>query len=394
MLRILAIETSCDETAIAVIEASGNRNGLKFKTLSSIVHSQVDLHAPWMGVVPTLAKREHAINLVPTLITALKQADIFAQRVTPKPISKSLATKLEKLLARETGLFDVTSKLLYEIDPPEIDMIAVTSGPGLEPALWVGINFAKTLATAWKKPLIPVNHMNGHLISPLLSPLIGKDTGTKIAFPSLALLISGGHTEIIFAKNLLSRKIVGQTKDDAVGEAFDKVARMLDLPYPGGPQISKLAKHHAKFGDQFVFPRPMIHSADFDFSFSGLKTAVLYRIKKAEPLSSEQKEEVAYQFEEAATDVIVHKTEKALEKFKAKSLLVGGGVIANEKIRSRLTTMIETKYPNVSLLLPGRELTTDNALMIAGAAYLAHLRDKNAGKNFGSIKAEGSLRLS
>ncbi len=395
-MKILAIETSCDETAIAIANASGNFEGLKFELLSSIIHSQVKLHAHWQGVVPTLAKREHSLNLIPLTSQALKDAKLFRKNNKKFFLKKKDSSAIEKLLSREGGLAENFINFISQVQKPKIDAVAVTFGPGLEPALWVGINFAKALSLIWQKPLIPVNHMNGHLISSLLPQELNKVKKIKIEFPALALLISGGHTELVLVKNWRHRKIIGQTRDDAVGEAFDKVARMLGLSYPGGPEISKIAKHYDKFGDQFIFPRPMVDSLNFDFSFSGLKTSVLYRIKNLSKLDDATKQEVAFQFEEAATDVLIRKTKKALEKFKVKTLLVGGGVIANQKIRSRLVELISNSFPDITLSIPSLKLTTDNAAMISGAAYIQWLKDKTKLQKVGvsKIKARGSIRLS
>ena len=246
----------------------------------------------------------------------------------------------------------------------------MTNGPGLEPALWVGINFAKALSLTWDIPLIPVNHMEGHIYSSVLQ----KENETivtlpDIAFPALSLLISGGHTELVLIKKWGSYEVVGATRDDAVGEAFDKVARMLGLPYPGGPEISKHAEaareKQVELGQSL--PRPMIDSDDLDFSFSGLKTAVLYRVK-GKKLTREDKEKLARGFEDAALDVLMTKTKRALEKTRARALIIGGGVSANKALRERFLQFAGTS--DITLYIPELSLTTDNALMIAiaGAA--------------------------
>ncbi|KKP80965.1 MAG: putative tRNA threonylcarbamoyladenosine biosynthesis protein Gcp, partial [Parcubacteria group bacterium GW2011_GWB1_35_5] len=245
---ILGIETSCDETAVSVIEAKGDLKSLQFKILGSAVNSQIEIHKPYGGVFPALAKREHLRNLPLVLEEALKKADI-------------------------------------KDDLDKIDIIAVTVGPGLEPALWTGINFAEKLGKSWGKAVIPTNHMEGHIASVLFktdeSESKKEQTKSRIEFPAIALLISGGHTELVLLKSWVSKETIGETQDDAVGEAFDKVARMMNLPYPGGPEISKLAEK-ARLEDislEKKFPRPMLHSKDLNFSFSGLKTAVLYYLK-------------------------------------------------------------------------------------------------------------------
>ncbi len=295
------------------------------------------------------------------------------------------------LLARESTLYDQLETFLSNTEKPDVDAIAVTSGPGLEPALWVGINFAQALGEVWNLPVYPINHMEGHIVSPLFE--IGKTK--NIAFPALSLLISGGHTELVLMKNWLQYEVIGQTKDDAVGEAFDKVARMLALPYPGGPEISKLAEQisaedAAALGVKF--PRPMLHSPDFNFSFSGLKTAVLYFIKKQEaiaPMTPALKAAIARDFEDSVVDVLIGKTRKALEQHTVKTLILGGGVIANKKIRSAFETLA-TEFSDVTLLLPPMQLTTDNAVMIAVACYFNMLMDKKPQKG---IIAQGNLAL-
>jgi len=447
MIRILAIETSCDDTAISIVEFADQNDRtsdvLSFnrdrdltrlanrqassRVLSHLVSSQIEIHRKWGGIVPNIAKREHQLALVPLLRQALTEANLFLnsqEHQNRKPAG------LEEVLNREPELLVACKDFLPTIETPEIDVIAVTTGPGLEPALWVGLNFAKALATVWQKPLIPINHMEGHLYSSLLQKIrIEMDsrfTIQDIRFPAVVLLISGGHTELVLMKNWLSYKLLGQTRDDAVGEAFDKVARLLGLPYPGGPQISALAeiaelrglkaddrewnlRQSASFQRKsaFTLPRPMIDSPDLDFSFSGLKTAVRYLIDKLpKPLSEEQKIEIAYEFEQAVTDVIISKTQKAIEQTgvrpyrtgtfgRAQTLLVGGGVIANKRIRASLGSL--TSKLGVTLHLPEPWLTGDNATMIALAGYLRSKNKENILKSntqeFQNLKATGTLRL-
>jgi N6-L-threonylcarbamoyladenine synthase len=335
---ILGIETSCDETALCVLEYKNNKPNV----LANIVHSQMDLHKEFGGVFPALAKREHIKNL-PLLY--------------------------EKVL-KGSGLKET-----------EITHIAVTEGPGLEPALWTGIVFAKELAAKLQIPIIPVNHMEGHIVSTFLENPIPE-------FPSLALLISGGHTELVQVDQLGEYKILGRTRDDAVGEAFDKVARLLNLPYPGGPEISKLAAQakEENIPRSITLPRPMIHSKDFDFSFSGIKTHVLYTLQKIENISEDIKKDSAREFEEAVTEVLISKTRKALEAAEFKTLIIGGGVIANTYIREAFTKLAEEF--DIPLYLPAPGTTGDNALMIA---YAAALLPKT--KDPSSISARGNLLL-
>lgn len=355
-MLILGIETSCDETGVALVECSGSLEEPNFILLGSALHSQVDTHALYGGVYPMLAKREHEKNLPIVLEQALKNA------------GKTMAG---------------------------VDKIAVTVGPGLEPALWAGINFAEGLADKFKKPLIPADHMEGHIVSVLLN----KSENSKFEFPALALLISGGHTQLIYMKNWKEKEVIGETKDDAVGEAFDKVARMLGLPYPGGPEISVLAEKarnsksevrniqntHTKY--DIHFPRPMINSGDYNFSFSGLKTAVLYYIRKQQELSDEHKALIAKEFEDAVVDVLISKTRKALEEYAPKSLVLGGGVVANKLIRKKFLDLGERE--SLPVLIPEKNLSTDNAVMIAMAAYFSLI----SGEKLPELKANGNLKV-
>ena len=339
------------------------------------------------------------------------------------------------------------------IEIPNIDAIAVTQGPGLEPALWVGINFAKALSLVWNKPLIPVNHMKGHLLSAFISRKKKFSTRlptgrfsirqlanqfsnnfqcsnfqiNEIKFPAIGLLISGGHTELVLmnppAGGWNSYEKIGQTRDDAVGEAFDKVARMMGLPYPGGPEISKLAQlqrnkisRNSTSRDvkveslQIKLPRPMLNTDDFDFSFSGLKTSVLYLIKKLKKdnnwgkLPQEIKQQIALEFEEAVTEILLKKTEKAIEKYQVKTLILGGGVVANNYIRESFQSL-GNRITKLEVLMPDKEFSTDNAVMIGIAGYFEYLtcplirrEQKEKGQlqnvtDLKELKADGNLKL-
>ncbi|MES2214278.1 MAG: tRNA (adenosine(37)-N6)-threonylcarbamoyltransferase complex transferase subunit TsaD [Patescibacteria group bacterium] len=349
-MKILAIETSCDETAIAILEATGTLQNPEFKILGNSLISQIDLHQEFGGVVPHLAKREHQKNLPIILKKALGEAGI--------------SENLEG-----------------------IDFIAVTSGPGLEPALWTGILFAEELGEKYGKPVLPINHMEGHIYSAIFN------VKESLSFPALTLLVSGGHTEIVHIENFGKYEILGKTRDDAVGEAFDKVARLLGLPYPGGPEISRLAEAHRQKGltPSMILPRPMIHSKDFDFSYSGLKTSVLYLLKGQE-ITEHLREEVAHAFEDAAIEVLLEKTGKALEARGAKTLIVAGGVANNTYLRKEVTKLAET-FQGLTLLLPEKSLTTDNAVMIGVTAYIRVLEDPLSLEGVGKIKARGNLSL-
>ncbi|MBP6883859.1 MAG: tRNA (adenosine(37)-N6)-threonylcarbamoyltransferase complex transferase subunit TsaD, partial [Candidatus Pacebacteria bacterium] len=349
-MKILSIETSCDDTGISILQATGKLKNLSFKVLADSLAIQD--HAQYGGVFPMMAKKEHLKNL---------------------PIL------LEKVLKK--------TKLNKKTKP--VDAIAVTYGPGLEPCLWTGIVLAQELSEKWGVPVVPTNHMEGHILS-----VFGKTTGQfkfpKVEFPALALLVSGGHTELVLVKDFGKYKIIGKTLDDAAGEAFDKVARMMGLPYPGGPHISKLA-HEARLAQErssgLSFPRPMLHSKNLDFSFSGLKTAVLYYIQKNK---SYDKAEVAMEFENAVVDTLIHKTKKAIEEYKIKTMIVAGGVAANKHLKSEMQKLTKNK---IKLYFPTRELSRDNALMIGIAGYLNYVKKSGRFPKASKIKATGNLQL-
>jgi N6-L-threonylcarbamoyladenine synthase len=419
-MKILSIETSCDDTAITIMEVKGGTKKPSFKILANVSNSQIKIHVPYGGVYPMLAKREHIKNLPILLEQVLKE------------------TKLGKSQA-----FLNPQSLALKSDNSGIDLIAVTYGPGLEPALWTGIVFAKELAKKWNVPLVPVNHMEGHILS-VFGKSKGKFSIPKIEFPVLSLLVSGGHTELIFFKDWpasnsaslggLKYKIIGETLDDAAGEAFDKVARIMNLPYPGGPQISKLAEikrkaflapllnkegvgggnsknHHLALkgtppqqgGEKMALPRPMLHSKNFDFSFSGLKTAVLYLIrdltkKDSNILQNDKiKQAIALEFENAVVETLVYKTIKALEKYKAKTIMVAGGVACNKHLQREMKKAIAPAKgrasKDIQLLFPSKELTGDNSIMIGMVGYLQYIKAKRKKINPDKIKAEGGLRL-
>lgn len=411
-MKILAIETSCDETSVAIAEAKGGLKNPSFEILSNAILSQIKLHADWGGVVPMMAKREHQANLIPVLKKALEksylpilnsQFSIFKQ--------KSKLRKIQKILEREPELLEQFLKSMPTIKIPKIDAVAVTVGPGLEPTLWVGINFAKALSLVWGKPIIAVNHMEGHIVAVLLQnggisnsqlPISKQITNhKKIKFPALALLVSGGHTELVLVKKWGNYKIIGETRDDAAGECFDKTARMLGLPYPGGPEIAKMAinlkSQISNSNLKIQLPRPMINSDDYDFSFSGLKTAVLYLLKDLEkkiPKKSDRLKLVPFicgEFQQAVIDVLIAKTLRAAKEFKVKSIILGGGVAANKELRKQMGAMVKKNMPSASLLLPSIQLTTDNAAMIGAAGYL-HAIDKDFAKPE-KLAAKGNLGL-
>ncbi len=315
-MRILGIETSCDETAVALVEGNGGR----VKEIESLVATQMKIHALTGGVVPEIAAREHVGVIIPLLKTLL-------------------------------GDFKIK---------PKVDVIAATGGPGLFSSLMVGLETAKTLSYAWDIPLVRVNHIEGHLYSSLINE---KE---ELQFPALGLIVSGGHTELLLLRGHGKYKLIGRTRDDAAGECFDKTAQMLGLGYPGGPAIAKAAE---KGNPQaFKLPRPMLSEDNFEFSFAGLKTAVLYSVRDAKSGIKNLKNDMAASVQAAIVEVLVEKTIRAAKKFKVKTIIVGGGVIANEFLRMSLEARVK-ELPGITLRLPQRKYTTDNAVMIGTAGY-------------------------
>ncbi|MFQ5541146.1 MAG: tRNA (adenosine(37)-N6)-threonylcarbamoyltransferase complex transferase subunit TsaD [Candidatus Paceibacteria bacterium] len=395
-MKILAIETSCDETAVAVLEAECASEKTAFTVLGNALYSQAAKHAEYGGVYPNLAKREHQENLVPLTVRALTEANLLQSAPKPTMINHSGFGGI-----RDEAFRNASIDFVNRYTKPDIDLIAVTSGPGLEPALWTGVSFAEALGAAWDIPVVGENHMEGHVVSALLEKeaadtvVMNRYSIREPEFPVLSLLISGGHTELVFAGDWFEYELVGRTRDDAVGEAFDKVARILGLPYPGGPEVAKAAASaRARGGKNPVqLPRPMAGDDTGDFSFSGLKTAALYLVREKNTLSEEDIGNVAREFEDAARDVLVAKTARALEATGAKTLAVGGGVSANIHIREGLETLIADRFPDVALLYPGTDLTGDNAVMIGAAAYLRHQAGKSKTSPKGGLAAKGSLSL-
>ncbi len=384
---ILSIETSCDETSIALIEAEGSADAPEIKVLGHALYSQVKTHAQYGGVFPMMAKREHAKNFVPILKSALEQSEIPQHSQVCWGIKNEEIVR--KLLEREPEATESMIDFLSKCEKPKIDAIAVTVGPGLEPALWVGIQCAETLARVWNIPLYGVNHMEGHIFSAWL----GAERTPK--FPLLALLVSGGHTQLVKSDSAGKYTLLGETRDDASGEAFDKIARILGLPYPGGPEISRLAQiaRNNDLPKIFTFPRPMIHTPDFDLSFSGLKTHVLYTTQKHGELTENERKDAAREAEDAICDVLVAKTRRAIENYPdIKTLIVAGGVASNEELRKRIKKLGEEMDMNIAF--PTRELSTDNAVMIGIAAFVRiKLGDAGRPENT-QLKARGRLALS
>jgi N6-L-threonylcarbamoyladenine synthase len=385
---LLSIETSCDETAVAIVKRVRGKS-VRFEVLSHKVLSQIDLHAQYGGVFPALAKREHTKALTQLIAECLEEADLLVERSNTYHIPNADRKKLDILLEREPEMLSAMKVLFEGIQKPAIDAIAVTQGPGLEPALWVGINGALALHMVWDIPVYPINHMEGHIVAGLLTHTDGVYEISPIDYPACALLISGGHTEIVRVPKLRSYKVVGKTKDDAVGEAFDKAARMLGLTYPGGPEISRLAEHARKEGlvvDEYLrLPRPMLHSGDLHFSFSGLKTAVLTRVKKRGEIDDVTRRMLSLEFENAVTDVLIAKVKQAMYETRAQTLIVGGGVSANTHIRFALKQLAEAE--GFALFVPDKALSTDNGVMIASTGLL-HMAEGEVPKV--KLRAQGA----
>jgi len=389
-MLIISIETSCDETAVSLVIADGEFPHASYEIAGNGLWSQVDAHVQYGGVFPMVAKREHARTLVPMLLQAAEQSDLLESH--PTDLSEADQVTLRALLAREEGLADALIEFCAHHSLPKIDLVAVTSGPGLEPALWVGVSFAKALAHITGAPVVPVNHMEGHILASIYD-VERDDMLSDISFPAVALLISGGHTELINMSNWGTYDKVGQTRDDAVGEAFDKVARLLGLPYPGGPQISRLAAEARKANlPEFApLPRPMINSGDLDFSFSGLKTAVRYAVADKE-LTDDERAAVARDFEDAVTATLLKKTSTAVAGTSAQTLIVGGGVSANQFIKRAFESHFLTVHPDCTVYFPAPSLATDNSIMIALAG---HARATSALSPAGAIdiRADGNKSL-
>jgi len=387
---ILSIETSCDETAISILKADGKFPKATYELVGDALWSQIDIHKDYGGVFPTLAKREHARIIVPMLEKALTEAGLETNPVTE--IDPDTKKQIEILLEREPGLAENLIDYTTKYGQPEINLIAVTNGPGLEPALWVGVNFAKALALLWNTKVVAVNHMEGHILASIYDTDL-DDQLSDIEFPALSLLISGGHTELILIKNWATYEKIGQTRDDAVGEAYDKVARLMGISYPGGPEVAKLASEARKknFPTYAELPRPMLHSKDFDFSFSGLKTAVRYVIAEKQ-LTPEEKSALARDFEEAVTEVLVSKVRASIDETGAKTLMIGGGVSANQYIKQVVETTLLKTNPEVTTYFPKPGLSTDNSIMIALAG---HARAEKALLPTGTdvLRADGNKSL-
>lgn len=333
-MKILGIETSCDETAAAVVE-----NGTKI--ISNVVASSMTLHQKTGGIIPEVAAREQVRYIIPVIKEALLPAT-------------------------------------------KIDALAVVVGPGLIGSLLVGVETAKTLAYLWRKPLIPINHLQAHLYANWLAP-----EKMEPEFPTLGLVVSGGHTELVLLKNHRQIKWLGGTRDDAAGECFDKCSRLLNLGYPGGPAIAAEAAKFKVQSSKVKLPRPMINKDDFDFSFSGLKTAVLNKVnqfKTKKQFTHSIIKQLAYEIQEAITDVLVEKTLRASQKYQVKSILLAGGVAANTRLREKMFSKLSILHSK--LYIPAPRLCTDNAAYVASCAYFNFLP-----KPWQKIQANPSLEI-
>ena len=384
-MKILAIETSCDDTGIAILDVQKNS---AFKVLSNIVSSQIKIHKKYGGVYPAMAKREHQRNLAPVLQKALKKAVLLKAQKSEIP-NKKLEV-LNKILEREPELAKKLIPFFAKYKKPNIDLIAATNGPGLEPCLWVGVNFAKALSYFWDIPIVPVNHIEGHILVNFLD-LPAQARNKKIKFPALALVVSGGHTQLILMEKFGKYKILGETRDDAAGECFDKCAKILGLSYPGGPEIARLSAKFWGCRRPPELPRPMINTKDYDFSFSGLKTAVLYTDKKVKNKNLEYKKQMCAKIQQAIIDVLIKKTMQAVKDFKVKTIILGGGVTANEELRKQFATAVKNLNNStaVELFVPTANLSTDNALMTAITGYFR----RNKKIAWQKLEANANLRL-
>lgn len=355
-ITVLAIETTCDDTAISIVEYNNNN----FNVVSNLISSQIKDHNPFGGVVPELASRMHIKNIIPVLDKTVGE--------------------LKKYHKSEKNTFDLLKKY--------IDYIAITNkGGGLIGSQVVGVETAKTLSFLLNKPIISVNHIRAHILASLFNFNEDKISGDikKIEFPIIALTISGGHTQIVLIKDFFNWEIVGKTIDDAAGECFDKVAKLLNLGYPGGPIVSKLAEKGNS--NSIKFPRPMINSKNFDFSFSGLKTSVLYyfkELKESDKKNNETIYNICASAEQAIIDVLVKKSMGAVEKYNPKYFILAGGVAANKKLRNTLEEKI--KRYDIEFLMPEIKLCMDNALMVNIAAYFNILNDIDI-ENYKKIKS-------
>lgn len=356
IITILGIETSCDETGVALVKCSKVGNNYKFKVVENLLHSQIKLHKKTGGVVPEVAAREHAVKL-PLLLKKLSD--------------KYGLTKLKN----------------------SVDAIAVTSGPGLITSLLTGVEVARVISYAWKKPLVAVNHLEAHIYANLLQANLRQVRSPKsevrnFEFPLLALIVSGGHTELVTMKKHLNYKIIGSTRDDAAGECFDKTAKLLGLSYPGGPALSALAQKGNP--NAIDFPRPMLDQNNLEFSFAGLKTAVAIYLQKNK-VEKKKEADIAASIEQAIVDTLVGKTLSATKKYKPKMVALAGGVSANHALRRELKAELINAHPKIKVIEPSLNYTTDNAAMIAAAGGIKYFNSYTT--SWDRIKVNPNLQL-
>lgn len=374
-MYILGIETSCDETALCILQPTAQG----YRVVSELINSQISTHQEFGGVFPALAKREHIKNIYLLFTASLHEAGQLIERAEKIDIPEEKKQILARILDKdETNYFALIS--FYErYEVPAISHVAVTYGPGLEIALWTGFNFARAFAELFDITLLPSHHMEGHIFASLLErtePGSKELILHKPVYPALSLLISGGHTELVISEKPHQYKKIGKTLDDAVGEAYDKSARLVGLPYPGGPLISKLAESFKEKGlvNDIELPRPMLYTKDYMFSFSGLKTAVRTLVQRQPEITDEFKEKMSHALEEAIGEVLVKKTKNALEEFGIRNLIIGGGVSANTHLRREFAKVCQEL--DVHLYLPDRAYTGDNGVMITVAAHQRFLHGK------------------
>jgi len=348
-MNILGIETSCDETAMALVTDQNN----KIEVLANVVSSQIDIHRQYGGVVPEVAAREHVLNIVPVLDQTLKMA---------------------------------------QLRPNDIDAIAVTVGPGLVTSLQTGVETAKTLAYAWNIPIVGVNHIEGHIAANFIDKS-SIPSALDYELPIITLTVSGGHTMLVLSKKFGQFETIGETLDDAAGEAFDKAAKLMNIGYPGGPIISAEAEKFLMGADTqpaIKLPRPMLNKDNFDFSFSGLKTSIRYALEK-DPNWQNRIPEYCFHFQQAVIDVLIHKMLKAAKKYNAKTVMLAGGVSANKALRLQLEMAVKNNLVGTKFNLPDLKYTTDNAAMIATAGYFKAQRQEFT--NWQNLKTDSNLEL-
>ena len=400
-MLILGIETSCDDTCSGILKIKKSGN---IEILANITYSQNEIHKEFGGVFPNVAIREHKKKIAQTILEALSKANLLEKRKKVK-FPRKLRSKIEDILKnRNNNILLSTFQEISKYKKPKIDYLSVTIGPGLDPCLWVGVNFVKALSIYWNIPIIPVNHIEGHIFANFVSSnekrkMKNEKLQQKIEFPAICLIVSGGHTQLILMENIGKYKIIGETRDDAAGECFDKIAKILGLGYPGGPVVAtKAAKFQISNSKQIQnskfkikLPRPMMYQKNYAFSFSGLKTAVFYDFQSRTPEIQKNKkyiEEICYKAEKAIVEVLLYKTLKAAEEYNTKTIILGGGVSANDRLKREIKK--EATIKKMAFFIPEKKLSADNAIMIALTAYY---NINKATKEIEKIRANPNLRI-